>query len=158
MEVGVQAFAYVIRDGLDLANLCRVNDRIRVRDRGFVCSGFDGRADRDRPSARVDEPIDFFPGPTFNRLDRSFEIFAGHTLDANTSIWEQPSAPPLLSPMNQEEKHSARSIYRSRRASGGTGRRAGLRIQWGDPSEFESLLAQTVVPRAPTRHAEVAQW
>jgi hypothetical protein len=64
MEVGVQAFAYVIRDGLDLGNLCRVNDRIRVRDRGLACSGFDGRADRDRPSARVDEPIDFFPGPT----------------------------------------------------------------------------------------------
>ena len=30
-----------------------------------------------------------------------------------------------------------------RRASGGTGRRAGFRFQWGNPSEFESLLAQT---------------
>jgi hypothetical protein len=41
-----------------------------------------------------------------------------------------------------KENHQARSIYGGRRASGGTGRRAGLRIQWGDPSEFESLLAQ----------------
>jgi hypothetical protein len=40
-----------------------------------------------------------------------------------------------------EETNAKRSIYRGRRASGGTGRRAGFRIQWGDPSEFESLLA-----------------
>ena len=66
---------------------------------------------------------------------------------------------------NQKEKHPARSIYRSRRASGGTGRRAGLRIQWGDPSEFESLLAHVLLaPPAKAGgvtqevDAEVAQW
>src|SRR5581483_2980136 len=31
------------------------------------------------------------------------------------------------------------------RARGGTGRRAGLRIQWGNPSEFESLRAHGAV-------------
>ncbi len=42
-----------------------------------------------------------------------------------------------------KESHGRRNIYgvASPRASGGTGRRAGFRFQWGNPSEFESLLA-----------------
>ena len=47
-------------------------------------------------------------------------------------------------------------------ASGGIGRRAGFRFQWGDPSEFESLFAQrpsaTREAIARPGDAEVAQW
>ena len=32
-------------------------------------------------------------------------------------------------------------------ANGGIGRRAGFRFQWGNPSEFESLLAQMFLER-----------
>ena len=44
------------------------------------------------------------------------------------------------------------------RASGGTGRRAGFRFQWGNPSEFESLLAHAGPKAICRQRAEVAQW
>ena len=68
----------------------------------------------------------------------------------------RPHLSGFLTEKSLEEKAWPRTIYRGRHAwsklrmtkwaSGGTGRRAGFRFQWGNPSEFESLLAQDKPP------------